>query len=245
MRSVPLIAVAAAAVLAGSGGIAALDAPARITQLGYRPAIDPARFTTSITNRYWPIEAGRTWVYLGTKDGVPQLEVVVVKRARKTIMGVETVAVEDTVVSGGEIAELTTDWYAQDRAGNVWYFGEAARDYERARVTSTRGSWLAGVDGAQPGIVVKADPHAGGPTYRQEYRAGVAEDMGRVVRVGETATVPAGTFTDVLRTLDTDALNPGRREHKLYASGVGPIRVESVGTGPAEELELVSVTRPR
>jgi hypothetical protein len=244
MRSVPLIAGALVAALAGCGGVGAFDRPARTTQLAYRPAIDPSRFTAKITNRYWPIEVGTTWVYFGTKEGVPQLEVVVVKRTRRTIMGVETAAVEDTVISGGEIAELTTDWYAQDRAGNVWYFGEAARDYERGRLGMTRGSWLAGVDGAQPGIVVKANPRPGRPAYRQEYRAGVAEDVGRVVGVGATASVPAGTYTNVVRTLDTDGLNPGRAEHKLYAPGVGPVQARSIGSRPAEELELISITRP-
>jgi hypothetical protein len=249
MRTKLIVAAGIAAVLAGCGSVGALDAPnangpgVRTTSFLYRPAIDPARFSARITNPYWPMARGTTWVYRGAKDGVAQREVVVVKRATRTIMGVRTVAVEDRVYAGGRLAERTTDWYAQDTSGNVWYFGEASRDYEGGRV-STRGSWRAGVDGAQPGIAVRAEPRPGSPAYRQEYRAGVAEDMGRVVRVGAIARVPAATYMDVLETLDTDRLNPGRRELKLYAPGVGPIHARSVGSGPAEVLELVRVERP-
>ena len=249
MRTKLSVAAGIAVALAGCGTAGSLDAPkanaprARTTSLVYRPAIDPARFTATITNPYWPMAKGTTWVYRGTKEGVAQREVVVVKPAATTIMGVRTVAVEDRVFVDGTLAERTTDWYAQDASGNVWYFGEASRDYEGGRV-STRGSWRAGVDGAQPGIAVKAEPRPETPTYRQEYRAGVAEDMGRVVRVGAIARVPAATYMDVLETLDTDRLNPGRREQKLYAPGVGPIRARSVGSGPAEELELIRVERP-
>jgi len=249
MRTKLIVAAGVAAALAGCGSIGALDTPnasvprATTTTLIYRPAIDPARFTTRVTNPYWPMAKGTTWVYRGTKDGAAQREVVVVKRATRRIMGVRTVTVEDRVFSGGRLAERTTDWYAQDAVGNVWYFGEASRDYDRGRV-STRGSWRAGVDGAQPGIVVKAQPRPGGPTYRQEWRAGVAEDMGRVVGVGAIARVPAATYMGVLETLDTDGLNPGRREHKVYAPGVGPIQARSTGSGPAEELELIRITRP-
>jgi hypothetical protein len=250
MRTKLVVAAGVAVVLAGCGTVGALDAPkataprTKTTSLVYRPAIDPTRFTARITNPYWPMARGTTWVYRGTKDGVAQREVVAVKRATRRIMGVRTVTVEDRVFSAGRLEERTTDWYAQDASGNVWYFGEASRDYERGRVR-TRGSWRAGVEGAQPGIVVKADPRPGGPTYRQEWRAGVAEDMGRVVGVGAIAWVPAATYVGVLETLDTDGLNPGRREHKVYAPGVGLIHARSVGSGPAEELDLVSVRRPR
>jgi len=207
----------------------------------YHPKIDPSQFSTSITNRYWPIKQGTTWTYDGTKDGVPEHVVVTVKPAAKTIMGVRTVTVQDTVTINKSLEENTTDWYAQDKQGNLWYFGEDSKDYKNGIVVSTQGTWEAGVDGAQPGIVVKAHPQPGGGTYRQEYRPGVAEDMARVVSVKDAQTVPAGTFSNVLHTLDTDPLNPDKIENKFYAPGVGPVHVKRKGSAHTEEIRLISV----
>jgi hypothetical protein len=207
----------------------------------YHPKIVPSDFTTNITSKYWPLKKGTTWTYDGTKDGVPEHVVVTVKPTTKTIMGVKTVTLQDTVTINHALEENTTDWYAQDKKGNLWYFGEDSKDYKNGVVVSTQGTWEAGVDGAQPGIVIKANPQPGTPKYRQEYRPGVAEDMARVLSVSDTQKVPAGTFKNVLHTLDTDPLNPDKIENKWYAPGVGIIHTKRIGSAHQEETRLTSV----
>jgi hypothetical protein len=205
----------------------------------YHPHIVPARFSTLITNRYWPLRPGTTWTYDGTKDGVPEHVVVRVDRQTKTIFGVKCVQVSDVVTVNGSLEENTTDWYAQDPSRAVWYFGEDSKDYRNGAVVSTQGTWEAGVDGALPGIIIPGKPTPGGPTYRQEYRPGVAEDMARVVQVNATQRVPAGTYGRVVETMDTDPLNPDKIEHKFYAPGVGPVHVVRIGGAHQEEIKLI------
>jgi hypothetical protein len=217
--------------------------PAKVSAASYRPKIVPSEFTTNVTSRYWPMKRGTTWIYDGEKDGVPEHVVVTVKPSAKTIMGVRTVTIQDTVTINKALEEQTTDWYAQDAKGNVWYFGEDSKDYRNGAVVSTQGTWEAGVDGAQPGIVVKAHPRTGEPPYRQEFRPGVAEDMAKIVGLSDAVAVPAGSFKSVLHTLDTDPLNPDKIEHKWYAPGIGPVHVRRQGSAHTEEIKLVKVVR--
>ena len=220
----------------GGGGSSPAD---RTAAPAYAPAIDPAQFTTAITNRYLPLIPGTTLVYEGTRDGEPQRDEVTVTRETKIVAGVRCVVVHDVVTTAGELAEETFDWYAQDAAGNVWYFGEDSKDYEGGKLVSTHGSWEAGVDGALPGIVMKAAP-AVGDTFRQEYYAGEAEDMSRVLRLSESVQVSAGSYRDVLVTEDFTPLEPDVMEHKYFAPGVGLVKASMV-KGGAEEMELVQI----
>lgn len=206
----------------------------------YNPQIDEAAFGGPIDNPYMPLTPGTTFVYEGSSDGEPIRNEVVVTHDTKTILGVECVVVIDTVLVDGVIAERTEDWFAQDRDGAVWYFGEASQDYEDGQPSDTHGSWEAGVDGAQPGIVMRAHP-AVGDSYRQEYFKGEAEDMGKVLATDVTTTVPFGTFERVVRTEDWTPLEPDFVEHKEYAEGVGLILAVAVRGGD-ERVELVSVT---
>jgi hypothetical protein len=220
--------------------LAAQSSPAAGTP--YAPEIDPANFVSRIDNRYWPLQPGTTFVYEGSSDGESEHNEVAVTTETKTILGVQCVAVRDTVTVEGELTEDTMDWYAQDKDGNVWYFGEDSKSYENGKVASTEGSWEAGVDGAQPGIIMPADPKVG-DEYRQEYYAGEAEDMAAVLQLGGTVTVPYGTFDDVLVTKEWSPLEPDVVEHKTYAPGVGLILAESI-QGEQERLELVDVQGP-
>jgi hypothetical protein len=204
----------------------------------YNPKIDPANFTTRITNRYWPLKPGTKWVYNGTKDGAPERVDVAVTNKKKRVLGVDCVVVSDVVTSNYTLVEKTTDWYAQDKAGNIWYFGEDTKEYKNGVVTSTQGTWEAGVDNAKPGIAVHGNPKRG-TFYRQEYRPGIAEDKARVLSTKTTQKVPAGTFRGVLETYDIDPLNPDKKEHKWYAPGVGPVRVIRFGSAHQEEIKLV------
>ena len=211
------------------------------TTVAYRPTIDPATFTSHVTNRYFPLKPGTTSVLEGTRDGQPQHTEMTVTHETRTIMGVTCVVVRDTVTSNGALVEKTTDWYAQAANGDVWYFGEDTKEYENDAVSSTKGSWEAGVDGAQPGIIMKGTPRVG-DGYRQEYRPGEAEDMAKVVRFDPQVQVPGGTYRDVLVTEDTDPLNPDRIDEKRFAPGIGLVYTKRVRTGHQEEASFVKTT---
>jgi hypothetical protein len=202
--------------------------------------LDPAEFTTEITNHYWPMRPGSRWVYRETDQNTAQRVVVTVTdRTREIANGVTARVVHDVVTEDGEPVEVTDDWYAQDSDGNIWYLGEATTEYEDGKPVSSAGSFEAGVDGAEAGIIMPADPRPG-LSYRQEYYAGEAEDFVRVQSLDETATVPFGSFDDVLQTEDTNPLEkPPDVEHKYFAEGVGPVLVIGVGgdaKGSHEEL---------
>jgi hypothetical protein len=207
----------------------------------YNPEIDPADFVTAIDNPYMPLRPGSRWHYEGTSDGAQQTTDIVVTRKRNLVMGVSTIVVRDTVREEGSVIEDTYDWFAQDTTGNVWYFGEAVKDYENGKVVSTAGSWEAGVDGALPGIVMPAEPRVG-DAYRQEYYAGEAEDMMKIVAVDGTARVPAGAYDgDVVVTHDWNPLEPDVIEEKSYARGVGRV-VEKKIAGGNDQSRLVRFT---
>ena len=156
----------------------------------------------------------------------------------KTILGVECTVVHDVVKETGRLAEDTFDWYAQDKEGNVWYFGEAPRSFEGGEV-STEGSWEGGVDGAEPGIIMHAEPAAHfGKAYYQEFYKGHAEDQAINLDTNVTAKVPYGTFTNCLRTREFTALEPGVAELKYYARGIGLVLTETVEGGNEREVLL-------
>ena len=209
----------------------------------FAPGVNPDDFGGPIDNPYMPLTPGVTRIYESrTADGLERTEVTVLNETRQ-VMGIMTTVVRDTVTLDGVLIEDTFDWFAQDEVGNVWYFGEVVDNYEDGVLTDHAGSWEAGIDGAQPGIVMFADPlaHAGEP-YRQEYFPGEAEDMGRVVGAAGPLTVPFGSFDDVVQTEDWTPLEPDVREAKYYAHGVGVIKEANLATG--EVVELVSLLMP-
>jgi hypothetical protein len=212
-----------------------------VDRTAYSPKIDPADFSTTIDNPYLPLAPGTRMVNEGSTPDGHERTIVEVTHDTKKIMGVNTVTVHDVVTLNGKPSEDTLDWYAQDRKGNVWYFGEATKKTEGGTV-STKGSFEAGVNGARPGIIMEAHPRVG-DSYRQEYYKGVAEDRADVLSTTESATVPAGSFQDLVMTKDYNPLDSAAPiEHKYYARGIGLILVVHV-TGPAERVELVKVER--
>jgi hypothetical protein len=221
----------AALALAGCGG--AGDSSSR-PQGSETVKLDPDTFTVDIDNPYWPMRPGGKWVYRElAADGAKRVEVTVLDRTR-TIAGIEARVVHDVVSEDGKVVEDTYDWYAQDADGNVWYLGEATKEYEGGEV-STKGSWEAGVDGAQPGVVLPGKPEVG-QEYRQEYYEGEAEDAGKILSLDEWVDVPAGKYRPVLMTKDWTPLEPDMLEHKFYAQGVGPVLTLSVAGSGREEL---------
>lgn len=223
----------------GSGGPETAFEPPR----GAEPvALDPGDFTTEIDNPYWPMRPGTRWVYRepGENGRALRVEITVTDRT-KLIDGVRARVVHDVVSDRGRPVEVTDDWYAQDRRGNIWYLGEATTEYERGRPATTAGSWQAGVGGAQAGIVVLARPNVG-DEYRQEYLNGEAEDAARVLSLDERIRVPFGVFKGVLMTRDFTPLDPEVLEYKYYVKGVGPVLALDVPTGAREEL--IAFKRP-
>jgi hypothetical protein len=205
----------------------------------YDPAIDPTNFVSNITNPFMSLTPGTNFIYVS--QGIPDAEsnVVSVTHNTKVILGVTCVEVHDVVYVNGVLTEDTLDWFAQDTAGNVWYFGENSEELSGGLVVSLEGSWTAGVNGAKPGIVMKAQP-AAGDFYRQEFSLGTAEDIAEVIDLTDSVAVPYGAFNNCLKTEETSPLEPDALEHKFYASGVGLILTVDEVTG--ERLELIRVT---
>lgn len=230
------------ALLAGCGGEpVAVDAARPLPQGADPVELDPEDFTVDITNRWWPMAVGDRWVFTETDaDGtVQRVEVTVLDETNTVAMGIEGRVVHDLVTADGAVVEDTLDWYAQDAEGNVWYLGEETAEYEDGRVVSTEGSWEAGVDGAQPGIVVPAEPEPG-TRYRQEYLADEAEDEALVLSVSEQVEVPTGRYTDALLTRDTTPLEPEVAELKFYAPDVGPVMALQISGGTGREVLVES-----
>ncbi|MBM4444296.1 MAG: hypothetical protein FJ020_03195 [Chloroflexi bacterium] len=206
----------------------------------YNPSIDPADFVAAIDSQYLPLIPGTTFIYEGqTGDGAERNEVYV-SHQTKEILGVSCVEVRDRVWLEGDLIEDTLDWYAQDKDGNVWYFGEDSKEYHSGKVVSTAGSWEAGVNGAKPGIIMEANPEIG-DSYRQEYYKGEAEDMAEVLGLDESVAVAYGSFNSCLKTKEYSPLERGVVENKYYASGVGNILTITV-KGGSERSELVGIT---
>ena len=141
-----------------------------------------------------------------------------------------------------DLAETTDDWYVQDRDGNVWYFGEATKELDGGKVVSTEGSWEGGVDGAEPGIYMPANPVVG-QSALQEFYAGQAEDHFVVLLTSTKVKVPLGSFSGALMTAEWTPLEPDVLSEKFYVKGTGQVREVDVAGGD-ERLELTKIVRP-
>ncbi len=207
----------------------------RLGEAPYDPQIDPANFSTLIDNPYFPLKPGTTFIYEGqTADGFEHVEFAVT-HVTKVILGVTCVEVHDVRFLDGAVREDTRDWFAQDRAGNVWYFGEITTLVENGLPVDLSGTWIAGVNGDKAGIIMKAHP-AVGDFYRQEFSLGNAEDLAEVKSLNAKATVPYGSFSHCLRTLESSPLAPGDLGAKFYAPGVGNVLTIELATGERSEL---------
>jgi hypothetical protein len=243
------IALGASAVLGGliagcggSDGSADADSNTGTLPQSSEPSnLNPADFTTQIENPYWPMPVGRVWhVHVSNPQGESLQETITVTDQTKRIAdGVTTRVVRDVVYNHGKATEITDDWYAQDKDGNIWYFGEDTTQIQNGK-KDTSGSFEAGKNGADAGIAMPAHPEVG-LTYREEYYKGHAEDRSKVLAVDQQVEAPAGHFTGAILTDDTSPIEPTVSEYKLYAKGVGPVVAVSV-SGEAEREDLVSYT---
>lgn len=205
----------------------------------YDPVIDPANFVSTIDHPYMSLTPGKVWVYEGkSEDGEVERIEIEVTPDTKTIMGVAATVVREREWVNGELVEDTFDWFAQDKDGNVWYFGEDSKEIENGEVVSTKGSWEAGVNGAEPGIIMKADPQEG-DAYRQEFLKGEAEDMGQVLALNDSVSIGLGNYQNCLKIKDWTPLEPDVVEHKFYSKETGNLILEEKVAGESGRVELV------
>jgi hypothetical protein len=204
----------------------------------YTANLNPADFVAGISNPWLPLTPGAKWTYRVEESGNVTVVETTVTSDTKVILGITATVVHDQLTSNGAVIEDTYDWYAQDRAGNVWYLGEDTEEFVDGQVVSTEGSWEAGVDGAQAGIWMEADPQVG-DIYRQEFYKGHAEDAEQIMAIGETQVVPAGTYQDLLVINDWTPLEADVLTTKYIARGVGVV-LEVNTQGPPSRTELVS-----
>jgi hypothetical protein len=255
IRSAVLIVIAIGglmAILADSWSPAGLLGPASASaRVGTIPSgagpngprsIGAGDFVAHVDNPYFPLRPGTTFRYRGTKDGKPTVDIYLVSHQIRRIAGVPCVVVKDRLFEASRLAERTTDWYAQDREGRVWYFGESTAELNPAgKATSTEGSWRTGIHGARPGIFMPATPRPG-QSFRQEYFKGEAEDHFRVIQLNASVSVPSGSYPHALLTREWTPLEPGVIDRKYYVRGIGEVS-EEAARGPLEVSKLVSVSR--
>lgn len=212
---------------------------------------DPADFDESsidIDNPWWPLTAGTQFVYEGftVEDGeeIPHRIVFTVTDLTKEIEGVQTVVVYDRDFSDDVLEEAELAFFAQDREGNVWHFGQYRETYDEVEFVGGR-VWLIGNPaGAQAGIMMHADPRVDSPDYSQGYAPAPFNwtDRARVDEMGAETSVAYGDYSDVLVIEEYNDEEPGAFQLKYYARGVGNVRVGWRGDDTQqEELELVDV----
>ena len=208
---------------------------------GYNPHIDSKNFVKKIDNPFFPLKPGtKNELRSKTADGLGH-ETLTVTHDTKKIAGVTTTVIKDVSTLDGKLEEKTTDWYAQDKQGNVWYFGEDTATYKKnGQVESTEGTWKTGVDGAKPGVIMNADPQIT-DSYRQEYYKDEAEDMYWVITKNQTVKVPQGTYHDALLTMEWTPLEPKVASEKYYVPGIGIVAERNL-SGELENIELLKVT---
>ena len=193
-----------------------------------------------VDNQWFPLVPGMTWAYRGVKDGQPSREIMVATSQTKTIQGVPCTVVSDKLYLSGALEERTLDYYAQDKDGNVWYFGEDTAELKPdGSVKTTEGTWLSGRGGAEAGIFMPADPQVG-QSFRQEYYKGQAEDHFRILSLSEQVKTPGATSDQAMLTMEWTPLEPNVVDHKYYVQGIGTV-LEQTAKGPLERNTLVSV----
>jgi hypothetical protein len=222
-----LLAAASFAVIAVAASSAAASHQART-------------FSAHVTNPWFPLIPGSRYVYNDAESGLKGRDVVFVTHRVRTIQGAPSVAVSDKLYLHGRLRERTTDYYTQAANGTVWYYGESTAELDKhGHVTSREGTWLAGKNGAKPGIFMPAHPVVG-RSYRQEFLKGHAEDHFKVIGVFRSI-VGSHSAVQVL-TKEWSPLEPGVIDHKMYTRGIGNV-FEQTQKGPNEHAELISLRR--
>jgi hypothetical protein len=202
---------------------------------------DPKNFGAELTdvNRWLPMAPGiqsvsKGFVYVGGRR-LPHIKVTTVTDVTKMINGVRAVLVLDQDFDGGQLSEQSIDYLAEDVGGNVWYVGSYTEAYEGGQFLNAEDAWLAGVNGAAPGLYLPAIPKTGTPPYYQVQIPGGEQSTAQVAKVGQRTCVPFKCYTDVVVVLE------GGSEHKYWAPGVGGILTEPLSGAAQETEELVNI----
>ena len=239
---------ALAAVLAAGGAAGAAvtkHAPKPIRSgagPGWPATLSPSDFVARVDNPWYPLKPGSRYRYKGAKESQHMVDKLHVTHRTKTILGVHATVVHDVILIHGKPQEVTDDWYAQDRDGNVWYFGENTKELDaHGHVTSREGSFKAGRDGARAGLFFPGHPQVG-TTARQELYKGHAEDHFKILDLNARVSVPYVSTRHAVRTKEWTPLEPNVLDNKYYVRGVGTVREVAV-KGPVERLRLVSFHR--
>jgi hypothetical protein len=243
------VALAAAAIGGcGSSGLSTSTSmptayPAPTSGTYAPPAIDPANFVSRVDNPYLPLTPGTTLLYRGVmKNGTtPQTDTFAITHRKRQVMGIGCTVVSDTVTSRGRPVERTFDWFAQDLQGNVWYMGEETQELKHGHFGKMIDSGPAGLNGAQPGIMMEAAPKSG-DSYWQFHWPGHALDTAKVLGEGGPITVPYRSFKNTLLTQEQSPLEPGVKDQKWSVPGIGYVK-ERAAAGTKEQIKLVSVTK--
>lgn len=237
------LAVLVVLLVAAGAALFVTESTRRSRAAEYTPQVNPADFSTKITNKYFALPVGKKLTYETVERGkVTETIEIEILQETKTIEGVETVIYLDREFKNGQLVEETRDYLAQHKNGDVWYFGEDVNNFWNGILLNHSGSFLHGKDGAQAGIWMKAEQRVG-DSYRQEFYAGYAEDMRDTLAVGETVSTKSGTYTDCVKVYDWTPLEKNAREHKYHCPQVGAlVLTEDLETG--SRSELVSVVQP-
>jgi hypothetical protein len=238
-----LLGAAVIAALLGLGGVVTALAEGFSSGAQSVPPLPKASdFVTRVDNPWFPLKPGTTLKYRGVRDGKRAFEVLTVTNQTKKIQGVATTVVHDNLYLNGKLSEVTIDWYAQDKQGTVWYFGEDTKTLNgKGQVESRSGSFEAGVDGARAGIFMPGKPKLG-QAFQQEYYKGQAEDHFQILSLQASVQVRGASSTRAMRTKEWTPLEPGVLDNKYYVRGIGTVKELAVKGGD-EHLELVSVRR--
>jgi hypothetical protein len=176
-------------------------------------------FTITSTNPFFPMDVGLQSILTGESDGEPAVLQITVLNQTRVISGVTTRIIEEREDHGGELAEVSWNYFAQAPSGDICYFGEDVDIYEEGGI-SHEGTWCADDPGNQAGIFMPADPRPG-TRFEIEVAPGVAEDEGKIVGIGPIE-VPFGKFSNPLRIREFNPLD-GDKDFKIHAAGVGII----------------------
>jgi len=203
--------------------------------------LDPDDFSTTIDNPLFPLSNLETKVFEGQETD-PDTDETLTASLISTVLprsahvaGIDVLVLEESAYEDDELIERALDFFAQHKDGTVYYFGEKVDNYEDGKVVDHDGSWLAGKDGAEPGIIMPANPIVG-QVFKQENAPGVAEDQAEILALSVSISTPAGDFTGCVKTEDTSPLDPGVADLKWYCPDIGLVRDE----GPDGFIELVS-----
>lgn len=219
----------ASAVLAGlfaAGGQYALGQDTRINKIGYTDEffLDDCDFSDTGSNRFFILEPNYQLVLEGEEDGEEIELVITVLEDTKVVDGIKTRVVEERESEGGELVEVSRNFFAIcEQTNSVFYFGEEVDDYEDGEIVGHEGEWLAGQDDAKAGLMMPGTVLINSK-YQQETAPGVAMDRARIVSMDESIKTPAGDFESVLKIRETTPLEPDAIEYKFYVAGIGLIQ---------------------